>query len=68
MPTTEFKIESSTDHGRIALVEYPGDDPDDNTLKLRVGSGIHLAWVHFTRSEALALAGALRAIAIALDD
>ena len=68
MPSTEFKIESSNDHGRVALVEYPGDNPDDGTLKLRVGSELHLGWAHFTRSEALALAGAIRAIAITLDN
>ena len=68
MSEIEFRIESSMDDGRVVLIEYPGDDPNDETLKLRAGSEDHLGWVHFTRREALALAGALRSVAITLED
>ena len=65
MPATEFKIESTSDNGRVAVLE--SRDDDDGTLVMRVGSEAHRGWVHLTRSEALALAGALRAMAFTLD-
>jgi len=66
MPEIEFRIESSTNNGRVAVVE--NHDDYDNVLVLRTGSGAHRGWVDLTRSEALALAGALSTVANTLEE